>query len=419
MELPSGRVLGRFVDVRRQGGGLAFAPGGLRAYLLDGPYVHELELPSLRPLGGAALPDAVTPLGHAQVLAVSPDGREVYVQAAHYVDQQRLAPDHRSGQPDSEDSVAVYDVSQGTFTRRIPLQSGACGISQIFVQPDGRLVVFCPFREQVRLVDPKLGGQVGAIDGIAGSMAALAIDGWTLLVLDRSGYVQEIDLQQQTVGRRVQLRAAGGACSPCIPYQFLHLSADGTRLFVRVAPGRADLVSTGHSTVVWVIDTNTLQLITEVPLPAPAFDNAPLPDGGAMLAGNTNTQDANERASRLIEVPSGRELARWPGGLVAIEVRNLPASASQPPRARPPVPPLTATPETESALGRIAFVRMGDIWVKDVSDGPERQLTHDGLSTQPRWSASGDWLAFTRSTSDSEARSRPDQPGAVGAARRR
>ena len=402
IELPSGQVLGRFADIRRQGGGLAFAPDGQRAYLLDGPYLHELELPSLRRLGGAELPDAISPMGHARVLAVSPDGREVYVQAVRYLDHQRQAPDGMSSQPDSEDSLAVYDVARGAFTRRIPLMAGGCGLSEIYVRPDGRLVVLCPFISQVRLVDPKLGRQIGTIEDAVGSMSALTIDGRRLLVVDRGGSMQEIDLDRQTVARRVQLAPAGGGCAPCVPYQLLHLSADGTRLFVRAAPGRPDLPSTGHGSVVWVINTTTLQRIAEVPLPAaPAFDAAPLPDGRSLLASNTNTQAEDERGSWLIEVPSGRELARWPGGLVAIEVRSLPASVAGPQPAAPRAPlavPATATPRTAPRFGRIAFLRTGDVWVKDLPDGQERQLTRDGLNAQPRWSASREWLAFTRAS---------------------
>ncbi|MGH2353063.1 MAG: TolB family protein [Chloroflexota bacterium] len=47
-------------------------------------------------------------------------------------------------------------------------------------------------------------------------------------------------------------------------------------------------------------------------------------------------------------------------------------------------------------LGRLAFVCGGDIWVKDLPDGEARRLTQDGHNSRPRWSPSGDWLAFQK-----------------------
>ncbi len=50
------------------------------------------------------------------------------------------------------------------------------------------------------------------------------------------------------------------------------------------------------------------------------------------------------------------------------------------------------------SLGRVAFVRDGSIWVKDLPDGQERQLTHGGNDHSPLWSPSGNWLTFERGT---------------------
>lgn len=56
----------------------------------------------------------------------------------------------------------------------------------------------------------------------------------------------------------------------------------------------------------------------------------------------------------------------------------------------------TGGPEVD--LGRVAFVRGGDIWVKALPDGEERRLTQDGRNDTPRWSPSGDWLAFLKAS---------------------
>jgi hypothetical protein len=144
----------------------------------------------------------------------------------------------------------------------------------------------------------------------------------------------------QMLGRFADIRRQGGGfavagdplrCVPsCVNFQRLHVTADGTRLFVRAAPGQPELRSRGLATVVWVVDTVTLSVVAEVPLPAPAFDAAPTPDGAAVITSNTlNTPDAGERATQLVEIPTGRELARWSGAVSGMQTQP-PASALSP-----------------------------------------------------------------------------------------
>jgi len=45
-------------------------------------------------------------------------------------------------------------------------------------------------------------------------------------------------------------------------------------------------------------------------------------------------------------------------------------------------------------LGRLGFVRDGDVWVQDLTLRSEQNLTHDGHSGFPRWSASGAWIGI-------------------------
>ncbi len=56
-----------------------------------------------------------------------------------------------------------------------------------------------------------------------------------------------------------------------------------------------------------------------------------------------------------------------------------------------------AQPNAASAPpGRVAFIRGGDLWVKELPDGPEQRLTQDGRNDLPLWSPSGEWLAFRK-----------------------
>ncbi len=54
------------------------------------------------------------------------------------------------------------------------------------------------------------------------------------------------------------------------------------------------------------------------------------------------------------------------------------------------------TPAPKPQLGRLAFVRGGDVWVRELPDGEARRLTRDGRNSEPRWSPSGQWLAIRK-----------------------
>ncbi len=55
---------------------------------------------------------------------------------------------------------------------------------------------------------------------------------------------------------------------------------------------------------------------------------------------------------------------------------------------------LTPSPTPVPRLGKIAFVRGGDLWVLDLDAGQERRLTQGIWSRRSSWSPSGRWIAF-------------------------
>jgi Tol biopolymer transport system component len=59
----------------------------------------------------------------------------------------------------------------------------------------------------------------------------------------------------------------------------------------------------------------------------------------------------------------------------------------------------TATSSAPSGLGKLAYVQGGDIWVRSLPDGEPQQLTTDDHNQGPRWSPSGEWLAFWKTGS--------------------
>jgi Tol biopolymer transport system component len=57
------------------------------------------------------------------------------------------------------------------------------------------------------------------------------------------------------------------------------------------------------------------------------------------------------------------------------------------------VAPPTAIPTT---LGRVAYIKGGDLWYAVPPTGPHQRLTIDGYNREPRWSPSGEWLAYRK-----------------------
>ncbi|NLF11016.1 MAG: hypothetical protein GX597_04430, partial [Anaerolineaceae bacterium] len=69
------------------------------------------------------------------------------------------------------------------------------------------------------------------------------------------------------------------------------------------------------------------------------------------------------------------------------------------PEARDVVP--GEEPADQPGLGRVAYVQDGELWVRELPDGePVRLAGDDGplAVSEPRWSPSGEWLAYRRDT---------------------
>lgn len=320
---PAGDVVSTVaVGGTTQGEALALAPDGARAYLLDREgydwRLSELATPSLQVLHRTPLPDAINLLGIGRVMTVASDGRHVYVETLRIVGPEHWDPQLRVGQPESVYGIDVYDVARGAFTGQIPLDAPWCGVADLFALPDGRLSLFCPTAGEVRLIDP---GQAKQIDSVAVGMAVGSVpspDGHTLWLVRDTGELVEVDLTSMTITRTRQL---GDDTGRWVPWQRLALAQAGQRLYVRAAPGDAEARARGLGSVVWVVDTTTWQRISVVPLPAPAFDLAPSPDGHALLTTTVNTGNPQEEGTRLVDATSGRELRRWPGRLGGYIVR--------------------------------------------------------------------------------------------------
>ena len=78
--------------------------------------------------------------------------------------------------------------------------------------------------------------------------------------------------------------------------------------------------------------------------------------------------------------------------IVATMTAQAPADTPTPTNTPEPTPTPTPTP----SLGKLAYVQGGDIWVKTLPDGEPQRLTTDGRNREPRWSPSGQWLAFRK-----------------------
>jgi heat shock protein HslJ/Tol biopolymer transport system component len=64
--------------------------------------------------------------------------------------------------------------------------------------------------------------------------------------------------------------------------------------------------------------------------------------------------------------------------------------------------PTVVNPPAGSDLGKLAWIQDGDVWIRVLPDGGPVRLTDDGRNSgrnsEPRWSASGEWLAYRKDT---------------------
>lgn len=104
-----------------------------------------------------------------------------------------------------------------------------------------------------------------------------------------------------------------------------------------------------------------------------------------------------------------RELVRSIGLLVFVMMCcacGVVQPAMLPPTAAPaasPLPAATPTPTPLPATTRqptlLAYIAGGDLWMR-VADGPAQRLTSTGTASNPRWSPSGQWLAYCQDDQD-------------------
>ncbi|HRC62852.1 MAG TPA: hypothetical protein PLX85_06465, partial [Dehalococcoidia bacterium] len=60
----------------------------------------------------------------------------------------------------------------------------------------------------------------------------------------------------------------------------------------------------------------------------------------------------------------------------------------------------------DASLGKLVWVRDGDLWVRTLPDGEPRRLTSDGGNSLPRWSPSGEWVLYRHGQLGVDAESR-------------
>lgn len=83
------------------------------------------------------------------------------------------------------------------------------------------------------------------------------------------------------------------------------------------------------------------------------------------------------------------------GGMLEVEVERTPSAEVTTAAPATQVATLAVpTPTPTPSLGKLAYVQGGDIWVKTLLEGEPQRLTTDGRNSTPRWSPSGQWLAF-------------------------
>jgi dipeptidyl aminopeptidase/acylaminoacyl peptidase len=134
----------------------------------------------------------------------------------------------------------------------------------------------------------------------------------------------------------------------------------------------------------------------------PSASFTPLPDLKADTTGRASaTGPALFRGTEAIPLATMADGER----IITIQVgRQLVACGVIPRLATSPAP--ATLPETGGAPAyhgaqaqqggaqAVAYIQGGDLWMKELATGETRQLSTGGNSTTPRWSPSGQWLAY-------------------------
>jgi Tol biopolymer transport system component len=79
---------------------------------------------------------------------------------------------------------------------------------------------------------------------------------------------------------------------------------------------------------------------------------------------------------------------------IGIGEGTSPAATAANPTPLPSPAPTIAVPLPGSSLGKLAWVQDGDLWIRVLPEGGPVRLTDSGGVSAPRWSPSGEWLAF-------------------------
>lgn len=110
-------------------------------------------------------------------------------------------------------------------------------------------------------------------------------------------------------------------------------------------------------------------------------------DAPGLLAGQSEaTQQAAEEA--VAEAPAALPEEGAPGDVLA--------TLTPQPQALAEFTPVSGLPAFSEAgrLGRLAYIASGAIWTASVPEGNARRLTESGEFREPRWSSTGEWLAY-------------------------
>lgn len=91
-----------------------------------------------------------------------------------------------------------------------------------------------------------------------------------------------------------------------------------------------------------------------------------------------------------------RRGASWPPCLVRLTILAAILLLWWTPRPSWAQPAVIGQTTVGIVPGRIAFARDGDIHTLDLSSGAETQITDDGDNSEPRWSPSGNWIAYLK-----------------------
>ncbi|HEY2933569.1 MAG TPA: amine dehydrogenase large subunit [Acidobacteriota bacterium] len=286
---------------------IAVSPDGRRLYLSDRRGTQELftviEFGTWNVLLSVESPQRIYHKVYGRdALAVSPDGRHVYIHKMRILPGQFDIPG--GSVPRTDEWWDIFDTNSGVFLPRPPHVEN-CGIVRLFPQA-GTLTMICPNRGEASPADVESGtvnqpfrdpkGERLRLPSLAGSAAAA--NGSLIYLVSRKGELFALNLRDRSIASAARLELPE---KTIVANGLVALSPAGDRLYVGV--GQAALTDRRYGQGILVFDTGSWKQTGKIEPARSVFSMAVAQDGRRLY-----TVDPATRTLTVYDVKTGEQV---------------------------------------------------------------------------------------------------------------